>query len=293
MRIFYYNIDYICNNKCLFCISHSVDNFSREMNIQHLLSTLHKEEPTSEDFIIINGGEPTIHSQFYELINQFSGIPAVVKIYSNGVKIDASKLKNHEIEFIIPIHGCAEVHDGLTRVKGAYENTINSLKKLQKEGIPYNLKFIISREMIASGFNICDFISRYDFNPKEIFLCRMNDTKKGSLNHFLLPDKERVRNYLNLQISELENNYPLKLLDFSFCYLNEEYQNLFEKNDLPEAVFFYNDDRFDMMQQIYRKEKVETKECKKCRFFKECQIMFESYFLLKLSQDKKLFMELE
>ena len=293
MRVFYYNIDYVCNNNCLFCISHSVDKVPREMNIEHLLSVLQKEEPQPEDFIIINGGEPTLHSKFYELINRLCEFPAVVKIYSNGVRIDASKLENHDVEFMIPIHGTEEIHDELTRVVGSYRNTVTSLQRLQKEGIPYNLKFIISKEMINSGFHVCTFLKEYGFTPKEIFLCKMNDTQKGSLNHFLLPDEARIKEYLNLQIAELKDDYPLKLLDIPFCYLHTEYQNLFEKNVLQEAKFFYNDDRFDMLQETYVKEKVEKTECQTCCFYDECQMMYESYYLLKLTPDKKLSMVLE
>lgn len=293
MRIFYYNIDYVCNNKCLFCISHSVDNVPREMNIEHLLSVLRKEEPRPEDFIIINGGEPTLHSKFYELVNQLSEMPSVIKIYSNGVRVDASKIKNHAVEFIIPIHGPADVHDRLTRVKGSYDNTIASLEQFHKEGIPYNLKFILSKEMISSEFNVRTFLMEYGFKPKEIFLCKMNSTQKGSLNNFLLPDEAMIKNYLNAQIEELSYDYPLKLLDIPFCYLEREYQELFEKNALQEANFFYNDDRFDMLSEIYLKEKVETGECKTCRFYQECQMMYQSYYLLELSMDKKLSMVLE
>ena len=94
MRIFYYNIDYVCNNNCLFCISHSVDKVPREMQVEHILSLLRENHPAPEDYIIINGGEPTLHSHFYELINQLHEVPSIVKIYSNGVKIDTTKINN-------------------------------------------------------------------------------------------------------------------------------------------------------------------------------------------------------
>ena len=85
-KVFYFNINYTCNNRCVFCISHNVSRNKIEIAKDEIFKRLNEQHFHDGDYLILNGGEPTIHSQFYQIINGLSNLNLIVKIYSNGLK---------------------------------------------------------------------------------------------------------------------------------------------------------------------------------------------------------------
>lgn len=128
-RILYFNIDYRCNNACVFCFSHNVGNGRADIQFDSFKKILEEIKADNRDLIIINGGEPTIHPQFSNFVSYIGEQCLPCRIYSNGTRINSDTYPTafDNIRFIIPIHGEKEVHDFITGRNGAFNDTLASL----------------------------------------------------------------------------------------------------------------------------------------------------------------------
>lgn len=80
-----------------------------------------KYKVSSNDRIIINGGEPTLHPELLEIIRLFHKTGAEIIVYTNGRKLrDADyccKLVKMVNRIVVPVHGEESVHDNITQKK--------------------------------------------------------------------------------------------------------------------------------------------------------------------------------
>lgn len=70
-RIFYTNITYGCNSICLFCYSHNTKHSKvshNEISKKQLVDYWNNMKVCSDDRVIINGGEPFIHSEIEDIL---------------------------------------------------------------------------------------------------------------------------------------------------------------------------------------------------------------------------------
>lgn len=286
-KVFYFNINYTCNNKCVFCISHNVSGKKREIPKDEILNRLSKKSVGEGSYLIVNGGEPTLHSEFYQIINEISKLNLTVKIYSNGVKIDTNKILNKKIEFIIPIHGSEIKHDHLTRRAGSYKNTLKSLRSLSVASIPFSIKFILSQEMIDDKFDIMNFLVKNKLNVKEIYLSRMNNSKVANKNNYTIPKSEDLIRYLKLQYKNLKLDYKIKFIDIPRCFLADLNIDDFNVINIKQKEeFYFNDVERNMVSDVYGKERFCFDTCHDCKFSAECDLMSVSYYVLSSNRNK-------
>lgn len=181
-KIIYFNINYSCNNNCIFCYSHNTINkiSNNNLSFNEFKSFIEKNEITKSDRIIINGGEPSLHKD----INQFLEYASLSKIetlfFSNGrmLKNLNPQFLTSNIRFIIPVHGTREIHDYITGVSGSFEDTLNSLEWL-KNNAPHcevDLKIIINSETIKDE----QFLSSINVWKKVPFNNSLHITYNGS-----------------------------------------------------------------------------------------------------------------
>jgi MoaA/NifB/PqqE/SkfB family radical SAM enzyme len=265
----------------------------RELYLKEFNSLLKKINVTDKDIIVINGGEPSIHSEFKEWLYALSGYPCNCKIYTNGRKLNNLEGNiGNNIEFIIPIHGTEIVHDSQTRVKGAFRETVISLRYLQNKNINYGLKFIISNEMMLEEFDIAEFLNHYSLLPQEIYIARMNSTIKSKQNKYTMPSKHEEKSYLNGQLKILSMlNYKLKILDFPPCYL-ENSVVMCDDKIFDDVSFVFNDYKHFMEERVYKKERWKE-NCDDCLYNNLCNEICQTYYVIVYKRNGISKLELE
>lgn len=286
-RIFYFNITYRCNLNCIFCFSNSTCINGKNMNVNTIINSLEKLKPDEKDLIVLNGGEPSFHPDFYDLllILQSNYLSDII-IYSNGSILNISKLqinKSLKTCFVIPFHGNERMHNAITQVNGAFQRTVENIKLLNRNGYRYKIKYIINDEIIKSNFNIDEFIKKYQFTPDEIVIARLNSTTKSKKNNVILPTDKDLKNYINEQMKLLNGKYSIKLLDFPPCFL-EGYS--LQTTYVETPVFYFNDISNTMVIRSYYKEIMIGSKCDTCDYSKTCDIMENSYLTLALHENE-------
>lgn len=155
-RVFYFNITYSCNNVCVFCYSHNTKTQMtpcNELSVHELENYLNKIKIAKEDRVIVNGGEPLLHSEVDEVFAMLKDKGCEVVVFTNGRLLNDINRKNlnDRFRFVVPIHGHEELHDKITRIDGSYKETIESMNDFLKEskGWLLDLKIILNHQMIS------------------------------------------------------------------------------------------------------------------------------------------------
>ena len=280
-RIFYFNIDYICNNRCLFCFSSTTGQASGLITFDDFIERFNSIQVHPTDRVVINGGEPTLHPDFYNIISYVIRqleIPCIV--YSNAVELNVDLVpRSNFLSFVIPIHGTQNVHNYITQNKNAYQRTMANIRDLQDNKIEYVLKFIVSKEMIACSFNVFDFLIRENLHPKEIMLARLNDTKKSAAIGYYAPEKGDLSTFVEKQIADMHKHFAIKTLDIPPCYIGQIEEPSLTLTQSPPS-FIFNDFTHIMVPKVYYKDVLIGSHCNKCIFLPCCKTMSSSYLTL-------------
>lgn len=286
--VYYYNINYICNNKCLFCFSYNVGNDKKEIEFSKIVEEIESSNPDVDDTVVINGGEPTLSSYFEQLLVYLSTLKSRIVVYTNGRKLKDVDIPNsNNIQFVIPIHGNEQLHDKITQVEGSYQNTVESLKYLQEKGFKYSIKFIINDGMIEENLNLEKILDNYGLHPKEIVLARLNITKKSKINNYAPPGYIKEKEYLKKWFERLRLRCDLLLLDFPPCYMKEHIMTKIDLQKTNDIRFVFSDYLHNLDERVYLKERLQFEECYDCIYCSICDLMSKSYYLLKYDKNEK------
>ena len=206
-----------CNLKCNFCIRGN----KRESSYIRLndLREIIKNNDFRNYFLMITGGEPSLHRELPEIVdlclNYFKG----VSINTNGVDSQwIEKTKSTKYHVQISVDGTREVHNYLrgNNELDIYGHIKNTIKVLNSRGISYNISTTVGKK---NYFNIKELnkkISGFDkmkywkLSPELPFGCATVEdtitiTEWNNLVEYLLDNSEVL-----LRINKL---FDFKLLD--------------------------------------------------------------------------------
>lgn len=219
-RVFYSNITYGCNSNCVFCYSHNTIHNGisyKEISAEQLFIYWKLNNISKKDRVIINGGEPLLHSEIQKILNFLLCVGCEVLIYTNGRllnKLNLSKF-NENFRFIIPIHGDSFLHDYITKVLGSYDETIAGLNCLKNSQCKVDIKVILNHKLISSNIhfnNMVESLKEIPFN-NAIHITKMAETiisKKNNCKSLNMMDVAiRTKQLVDL----FKNKYVVKIFD--------------------------------------------------------------------------------
>lgn len=273
------NLTYYCNNDCTFCFSHTTGKGFRQIDEGLFLQMVRDFCPSDIDVIVINGGEPSLHPGFERIVNSLlSATDSNVKVYTNGRRLSHFRIApNARLLYIIPIHGERVLHDSVTRAAGSYDETISSVAKLELTGQRYALKFIVTPELVSSGFNIKRFLDDNRLSPYEVFIARLNETVKSRQNGCQMINRTTLARFVNESLCQCRD-LTIKLLDIPPCAIPQisARENLMA----TPPMFYFCDDRNGVGIRVYEKQVKIFGSCDSCPWTKACETMSKTYLTL-------------
>lgn len=281
MKIFYFNITYTCNSNCVFCFSHNTIHsglIHNEISPTEFFKYLSEQNVHPCDRVIINGGEPFLHSDIMTILKTLKNIGCEVLIYTNGrllKNLDFSFM-TERYRFVIPVHGHKTLHDRITRIEGSFDEMMEGLKHLSAYRCRVDIKIILNPLMISSSEEFDMTLHDIDslvFN-NAIHITKMADTiisKKNCVPS--MPDASTAKFNMILFKHFEKRNVILKFFDtcvkeipvFDFC-----------DKVLPHNVYFK-----DAATQWDFSFYTPHKECEQsCSHRKFCQSAIGNYTVL-------------
>lgn len=133
-----------CNLNCNMCIRGN--NVGNDMDFQTLKDSNFIDK-ISQDTIVITGGEPTLHSNFTEIVKYICKYAENVAVTTNGTfDYYINDLKDEKnLIFQVSLDGYKEKHDAI-RGEGSYQKTMNTLKKLDVNGAKYSVASVVNKK---------------------------------------------------------------------------------------------------------------------------------------------------
>lgn len=144
LRYLLLNITNKCNLACKHCYLR--DPGKLEIDLDIFEKALSQFEEMGGLKLMISGGEPLIHSRFWELMEILPSYELRVVVLSNGTLIDrtaARKLSNYVHEVQVSIDGIHS-HD-LLRGNGSFTRSMKSISNLTESGIPVSIATMVHK----------------------------------------------------------------------------------------------------------------------------------------------------
>lgn len=189
---YYLNINYVCNEHCIFCASDLTNNVRLNgrgawVSLQEVRDWLNGTTPGPEDRVMVAGGEPTLHRELLPIVQLLSQQCQDVVIFSNGVRFADPDFARATVEagitrFEIALFGAtAQAHEAITCLQGSFERTLQGLQALA--ALRSEFDFAIEVRLLVS--NQCA-----DENPAIVRMIhdRVPGVDAFSLNRLILSD---------------------------------------------------------------------------------------------------------
>ena len=236
MSTCYCNITYRCNNCCLFCAADPMPEIVSDMiSLSRFEEILEHCQIKESDTVVFNGGEPTVHPDFFTFCKETSRRGAAIDLFTNGKKLAdpdfIDRLLNIPTPLIvrIPVFGkTAEIHDRLTGFDGNFDavcTAIGNLHKSSKKNMTVDIKLLLSKSTLRENAGIFDkfrpeledkrfqltlnhlLISRQVIKHKELFFLPYRDLVNESLELLETIDQSGIRYRINMPICLLPEKF--------------------------------------------------------------------------------------
>lgn len=291
-----------CELKCRFCIAdlgykYPKANISMDM-INEIILKYKEHEPKA---VFITGGEPLLHPNITQIVEQFASNDYYTYVTTNGQKFQneefAVKFMMSGIHRIaIPVYGSsAEIYDTMTGIDGSFETLKNALD---------NIFYIKDKYMPHVKIELRLLMAKYNIEHNK-------DTIEWIINNY--PSVDYI-SFLGLQLSSRTNNYE-KMIEISMteaapylrecldrireekikcviagipiCILGEDYSDFYSckvnKGDEQISLFPHLSIQPHLKQISegqYRESSSKMKSssiCPKCKYFFTCDGVQERY----------------
>jgi MoaA/NifB/PqqE/SkfB family radical SAM enzyme len=279
-KISYFNITYRCNNDCIFCAADNGNGDNKsELPVTQFENILTEQNICAGDRIIINGGEPTVHRNFFDILEKAKAKGGYIDIYTNGVKLSSidfvKRLSMYAPMLVrIPIFSAnADLHDKLTGRKGNLEKTIkgvgNIIEMQKHANIKLEIKMLLSKATYKENIFIVDF-----------FMNTFPDRFFFSINPLIISDRvernsETLVTSLSAMMDEtslvieaiLKRNWNVSLGLLPFCVVPSKYHSLipsFTPKEITEKL--YADPHITQEQTL----NLCSEKCRLCKYASVC-----------------------
>jgi len=263
-----------CNNNCKFCAQGNQRNFRNNFSTEQIKKIL-IENKTIFDNVVLTGGEITIRSDFLELVKFAKNCNYKnIFIQSNGRMFSYVDLCEKVAEigvnnFYLSLHGSTpEIHDGLTRVAGSFEQTIKGIKNLINLGQKVSTNTVVTKINYMDMPNVAELLSKLNVFSFQFSFMDINSVieKNKEEIDIIVPRYKDVKESVEkgLQIG-LDFNSKCKTESFPFCSLSRKYYDCIPFKRM-EDYFVRDGERTQNMTEIRNnKLKKQGEKCKQCK----------------------------
>ena len=162
-----WELTYACNLSCVHCLSSSGRRDPNELSTEQCKSIIDELQRMQVFYVNIGGGEPTVRSDFWELVDYATDHQVGVKFSTNGVKIDkkvAARLAASDyVDVQISIDGAtAEVNDAV-RGPGSFAMAERALANLKEAGFKdAKISVVVTRHNVSQLDEFKALADKYD-----------------------------------------------------------------------------------------------------------------------------------
>ncbi len=132
------DLTYRCNERCIHCYLDHEDH--GELTLDEICNILSQLARAGTLFLTFSGGEIFVRRDIFEIISHARKLQFDINLKSNGILIDLEKARRiralgvRKVQLSVYSQR-AEVHDGITKVRGSFERTLAAIRFLKSAGL--------------------------------------------------------------------------------------------------------------------------------------------------------------
>ncbi|MBM3214328.1 radical SAM protein [Candidatus Poribacteria bacterium] len=183
-----------CNLRCIHCYANSRNQeYPGELTTDEAMRFMDDLAAYKVPTVLFSGGEPLMRPDLFEIAEHARGVGLRAVLSTNGTLIDdetADRIRDAGFTYAgISLDGIGAVHDRIRGVKGAFEDTLEGLRRVRDRGVRVGLRFTVHAKnvqelpaifelMAQESIPRCciyhlayagrgEKLSRYDLTPEE------------------------------------------------------------------------------------------------------------------------------
>lgn len=161
----YLEICSACNLKCQYCFEK--EYAAKFINAEALVKFTDTIRPLIND-IVITGGEPTLHTEFYELVEHFSKYTNIV-ITTNGTLLNVKKIRDvlsrhPNVRLQFSIDAISKPFMDFVRGEGVYERVLQAILELKDFYSQLSISSTLTAQTPEMLQDIYTFAKKYRIN---------------------------------------------------------------------------------------------------------------------------------
>lgn len=276
-----YVTDY-CNNKCLFCSMDSPDQSYEQISRESINSILAKNQDQGYLGIALYGGEPTIRSDFFDILKDIKKYNyQFILLETNGKKLSDRVFAQKTIElgvdlFIISIHGKDRgTQDYLSQTDGSFEEVIKGIENVKELGGFVRTNTVVNKWNYQQLPEMQDMFIELKVDHTNIAALRTIGMAKRNFE-LLSPHYTEISPYLKATVAKCLNSGIRFTFDVIPLCIMKGYENYkLEWNNYK--MYFRNIVIDNFAQFTDRSLKTKGRPCTSCSYADKCGGVFREY----------------
>lgn len=279
---------YRCNSRCVFCVHLDKRNIT-ERTTEKIIVEIIKAKQRGANLIEFVGGEVTIRSDVFKIINKVQALGMKSSLATNGRMMAyddfAKKIAEAGLcEIIFSIHGHnSDTHEKLTSVPGSFEQVIQGYNNAKKYKIP---RISINHTIVKPNYKFLEqtanlFVSLQPTTVEMIFVDPNIGGAKSSFDE-LVPRISEAAPYMRqaLQIAKDNNLKKWYVRYVPLCYFIDYLDNV---SELYEVASMHTEhiapeyNNFDAIKSRCEQSRFKPDKCQQCKLFNKCEGIWQEY----------------
>src|ERR1700748_3225288 len=171
-----------CNLSCAHCLSSSGRRDPRELSTAECKAVIDTLERMQVFYVNIGGGEPTVRSDFWELVDYATAHHVGVKFSTNGVKLDAAAAArlaaSDYVDVQISLDGATREVNDAVRGAGSYDTALRAMQNLSDAGFRgFKLSVVMTRHNVEQLDAFKALADRFD---AQLRITRLRPSGRGA-----------------------------------------------------------------------------------------------------------------
>jgi mycofactocin radical SAM maturase len=177
-----WELTYACNLACVHCLSSSGRRDPNELTTEECKAVIDEFERMQIFYVNIGGGEPTVRSDFWELVDYATDHHVGVKFSTNGSRITAEAAErlaaSAYVDVQISLDGATPPVNDAVRGVGSYATAVTAMGRLADAGfVGFKLSVVVTRHNVGQ---LDAFKELADRHGAQLRLTRLRPSGRGA-----------------------------------------------------------------------------------------------------------------
>lgn len=174
------NLDYRCNERCVFCAADlggkvPIEIRRPSLTLDRVRDWFGERPPKGNDRVSLSGGEPTLHRELLDIVAYVSSTCPSVALFTNGTRLSEQGYSEALVaagvrRFEISIFGSDPAsHDLVTQRRGSFTRTMEGLRTLTairlQNPIEISIRLLVARHTLAQNPRIPRSVAKAGVEP--------------------------------------------------------------------------------------------------------------------------------